>query len=85
MRYLFNFSNAMRQLPDTVGGEFASLEDAVAEGRASARELLSLDHGEPDASYFGAQYVIVDPAGQVVAVIDFEEALLSQANARVVV
>jgi hypothetical protein len=76
MRYHFNFSDATRNLPDSEGADFPSLAAAMEEGRLSARELLSLDHGSPDPTYAGGRYSVTNAAGTVIGVIVFDEAAL---------
>jgi hypothetical protein len=78
VRYHFNFSDMTRNVADLEGAEFSSLEAAVEDGRLSARELMSLDHGEPNPTYVdvGGRFTIVDAVGAIAAVILFEEALL---------
>ena len=76
VRYHFNFSDATRSLPDSDGADFPSLAAALEEARMSARELLSLDHGQPDPTYAGGRYSITNDAGTVIAVILFDEAAL---------
>ena len=76
VRYHFNFSDATRSLLDIEGADFPSLAAAIEEGRLSARELLSLDHGQPDPTYAGGRYSITNGTGEVIAVILFDEAAL---------
>jgi hypothetical protein len=77
MLYHFNFSSPNLAYPDEVGEEFSSPNAAIAEARRSARELLSLDHGQPDPTYAGAQYELVDHDGRLIATILFDEATLN--------
>lgn len=76
MRYHFNFSDATHNLLDSEGSDFPSLAAAMEEGRLSARELLSLDHGNPDPTYVGGRYSITNDVGKIIGVILFEEASL---------
>jgi hypothetical protein len=76
VRYHFNFSNGTHNLLDIEGAIFPTLGAAMEEGRLSARELLSLDHGKPDPTYAGGRYSITDEAGTVIGVILFDEAAL---------
>lgn len=77
MLYHFNFSSQHLNCPDEMGEEFSTPKAALAEARRSARELLSLDHGQPDLTYIGAQYDLVDHDGQLIATVLFEEAMLN--------
>lgn len=77
VRYHFNFSDATRNLLDVEGAVFLTLAAAMEEGRLSARELLSLDHGKPDPTYVGGRYSITNDVGTIIGVILFDEASLS--------
>jgi hypothetical protein len=79
VRYHFNFSDANRNLPDLEGADFPTADGAMEDGRLSARELMSLDHGEPDPAYLdaGGRFTIVNGVGVLIGVIHFEEALLN--------
>ena len=76
VRYHFNFSDATRSLFDREGADFPNLAAAMEEGRLSARELLFLDHGQPDPTYAGGRYSITNEVGKIIGVILFEEAAL---------
>lgn len=78
MRYFFNFRSCTQYYPDAEGQALADLAAAREEGRLSARELLSLDHGEPDLALEGAVFEITDESGTIVAVTTFKEALLGE-------
>ena len=78
MRYFFHFKSADAAYTDSEGDELASLDAAREEARLSARELMSLDHGEPDSRFEGAVYEITDADGVVLAVTEFTEPLLGE-------
>jgi hypothetical protein len=82
MRYYFNFRNSLQYFRDPEGDELPDLAAAREEGRLSARQLMSLDHGEPDTAFDGAIFEICDALGTVLAVTHFQEALLEAAAAR---
>jgi hypothetical protein len=73
MRYFFHYADSSRRLRDPEGGEFFDIPTAREHARVSARELLALDHGEPDPTYAGGRFDISDADGNVLAVIVFEE------------
>jgi hypothetical protein len=73
VRYYFHFRSTAAYVRDSEGGEFADLEAAREEARLSARELMSLDHGEPDPGYQGGVFEITDGNSYVLAVTEFAE------------
>jgi hypothetical protein len=76
MRYYFHFRSSSRYYADSEGDELADLPAAREEGRLSARELMGLDHGEPDLDYHGAVFEVATADGMIVALIQFDELLL---------
>jgi hypothetical protein len=76
MRYFFHYRSDVRYFPDTEGGDFANLSDAMQESRLSACELMSLDHGEPDQSFALGAFEIAAADGTILAVSQFDEETL---------
>jgi hypothetical protein len=75
-RYYFHYRDAQRTIRDPRGEEHPDLASAMEEGRLSARELLALDHGDPDPSFEGGAFEIALADDVVVGLVSFEEASL---------
>jgi hypothetical protein len=76
MRYFFNFKDSTQAYADTEGEELLDLDSAREQGRLSARELMSLDKGEPDLTYIGAIFEITDAEGLLLHTVRFDEKML---------
>jgi hypothetical protein len=61
---------------DPRGEEHPDLASAMEEGRLAARELLALDHGDPDASFDGGTFEIALADDVVLGIVLFEETKL---------
>jgi len=73
-RYFFSYRDAGRYFHDHEGTELGTLEDARAEGRQSARELLGSERGENDAGFSTGVYEITNALGVLLAVVPFDDA-----------
>lgn len=73
MRYFFNYRDSTRYFADGEGDDFADLATARSDGQQSARELLGSERAESDPDFFGGSFEIVDGAGVVLAVVQFDE------------
>jgi hypothetical protein len=69
--YFFNYRGRDSYYADGEGTDFASLSDAQADARQSARELLGVERGENDAWFAGGAYEITDGAGSIHAIVAF--------------
>jgi hypothetical protein len=72
-RYFFNYRDPGRYFIDTEGTMLADLVAARAEGRLSAREILGCEHGELDPQFLPGRFEITDVAGEILAMIPFDE------------
>jgi hypothetical protein len=74
MRYFLNIRDGQRLLVDPDGTEFETVELAIEEARASARDLMAekLRHGE---HLNGQRFEISDADGAIVATVVFKDAL----------
>lgn len=72
-RYFFSYRDAGRYFHDHEGTELGTLEDARAEGRQSARELLGSERGENDPGFATGAYEITDVLGVLLAVVSFDD------------
>src|SRR5689334_13046872 len=73
MRFHFNLHDAQSLIPDEEGSEFADLEAARAEARATAREL-AMEDIRNDRLPHAWQVVISDPTGAMLESVMIEVA-----------
>jgi hypothetical protein len=76
LRYFFHYRDEERSIRDTRGEMHPDLASALEEGRLSARELLALDHGDPDTTFEGGTFEIALADDVVLGTVAFEEASL---------
>ncbi len=76
LRYFFHYRDAERTVRDPRGELHPDLASAMEEGRLSARELLALDHGDPDTTFEGGTFEIALADDIVLGIVPFEEASL---------
>ena len=74
MRYFFHVRDGETVISDPEGSECASLEDAVAEAKVNARELMAerLKAGEV---INGQVFELTDDRGRILAQVKFKDAL----------
>jgi hypothetical protein len=78
VRYFFHFRSPTHYFRDGEGDDLPDLAAAYEEGRRSARDLMSIAHGEPHLGYDGAIFEITAADGAILGTIRFEESELGE-------